>query len=335
MNFRRTLAGLFAIYVGLPFALRAQPNAPIEQFERTQRELQFQQTWRLAQTNNLEVPEFFPGENADVGPQRILRLIPRRTLFEVVADSQALYTDNAYLSDANKVGGALFINTLQAAFAPEPKKLGRGIFSPMLGFRSQWFNYDGAPLLDALDFNAQTAFINARYQISTWQFYAGFDFTRLLDQGHYNEAYREYVPTLAVQKFFPIRENLLVIVGGQFSYHATEAPPLMPFVASETNDRYDFAPSISLNYEIIPNLILQPFYRFQYTHYRSFSDNTQPAKSRVDFIHTVGGSLIYSFTKKFAARAFVSYENQDSNFSGVFDYHKFDAGGGLSFVLRF
>ena len=353
MKIRNLLAGLFAICLGLPAVLNAQPVPAVGQFERTQRELQLQRPIPLNLNTNIDAPEFYQGENTDVGPQRILRVNPRKNYFSAVADSQYFYSDNVYLSDGAKLDSTIFVNTIQVAFAPDAYKLGKGLFSPAIGFRSQWFNYglgmdhtDTTQVgtntvttgIDRLDFNAQTVFVNGRYQLNTWQFNAGFDFTRLLDQDKYEEAYREYVPTMGIQKFFPVGDNLVFNAGLQTSYHLTETMPLAPFQRSDVNDRFDGVVNISMTYQIVPRLVLQPFYRFQYTYYPHFSDNVVPWKEREDIIHSMGASATYYFTRNISARIFANYEIKNSDFSGTpseFSYHKFDAGGGLALNIRF
>lgn len=342
MKMRSLSAVLSALCLLIPAILRAQPTPSVEQFERTQNALPLPKTLRLNLSTNTEAPELYPGENADVGPQHILRLLKRKTLFEIVADSQYFYTDNPFLSDQNEARTALFVNTLQAAFAPEPVFWAKGQFAPAIGFRSQWFNYDldgNGDGLNRLDFNAQTAFLNARYQRNNWQLYGGLEFTRLLDQGSYQEAYREYAPTIGTLRFFPVNDSLIFIVGAQFSYHSTEVAPQGSLPTLEhVNNRYDGILNVSCNYEIVPRLFFQPFYRFQYTWYAGYSDRPTlafSAISRNDTINTFGASLIYYFNRNLGARIFVSYEMKAADYSQSFNYHKLDAGGGLSLNFRF
>jgi hypothetical protein len=327
------LAGLCAIF---SLRLQAQPTT-VERFENSQLAQPLPKPLVLNLSTNAEAPELYPGENADVGTQRILRLIPRRKYFEAAADSQYLYTDNPYLSDQNKQRTALFVNTIQVALAPDPYALGKAQFAPAVGFRSQWFNY-GLDLLNdglnRLDFNAQTAFLNGRYQLGAWQFYAGFDFTRLVEQGSYKEVYREYAPAFGIQRFFPVTDTLVFVAGVQFCYHLTSLPA-QNLPSLDVNDRYDGVVNVSLNYEATRRLFVQPFYRFQYTYYPGFSDAPIPAISRNDVINTFGTSLIYYFNKYVAARVFISYEMKASSYSVAFNYHKLDAGGGLSLDFRF
>jgi hypothetical protein len=342
MKLRAPLKILFAICACLPALLRGQSATSIQQFDRSQNTIPLPRVKPLNLSTNTEAPELYPGENTDVGPQRILRLKPHKTYFEIIADSQYFYTDNALLSDKTKTGTALFVNTIQGALAPEAYKLGTGQFSPMMGFRSQWFNYDLESHndgLNRLDFNAQTAFISGRQEWGNWQLFGGLDFTRILDQHAYTEGYREYVPAVALQRFFVLNDNLIFVAGMQFSYHFTRVPPSQPppfFVTrSEVNDRENCLVNLSLIWAIIPKLVLQPYYRFQYFHYPKFTDGTQAAIPRDDTVHTFGGSAAYYFTKSVALRAFTSYEIQDSSFASTFNYHKLDAGGGLSLDFRF
>ncbi len=337
MKTQNLAAMLSALCLLLPARLIAQPSAAVEQFQRTQSAPPLPKPLRLNLSTNAEAPELYPGENTDVGPQHILRVLRRKTYFELVADSQFLYTDNPFLSDQNKTRTSLFVNTVQAAFAPEPVWLGRAQLAAAIGFRSQWFNYDldgNVGGLNRLDFNAQTAFLNARYQRGPWQLYAGFDYTRLVDQGSYKEAYREYAPSLGLLRFFPVNDSLVFIVGAQFNAHLTEVP-LQGLPTRDVNDRYDGVLNVSCNYEIVPRLFLQPYYRFQYTWYPGYSDRAAAAISRNDTVNTFGASLIYYFHRNISARVFVSYEMKAADYSQSFNYHKLDAGGGLAVSLRF
>jgi len=339
MNTRKISTGLSALLLIATSVWAQQPNT-VQRYESIQTTPTLPQSLRLNLSTNTEAPELFPGENADVGSQRILKLIPRRKYFEIAADSQYLYTDNPFLTQPTKAPTSLFVNTIQAAFAPDPYFIGKDQFAPSVGFRSQWFNYDlldgAGDGLNSLDFNAQTAFINARYQKGLWQYFLGFEFIRLVDQPGYHEAYREYTPTIGVQRFVPITDNLIFAAGLQLSYHLTQLPE-QNLPKLDVNDRYDGIINLSLNYEAVPKLFLQPYYRFQYTFYPNFADLPSPAPSnkRNDVINTFGTAVVYYFNQNVAVRLFASYEMKASSFSTVYNYHKLDAGGGLSLNFRF
>jgi predicted porin len=113
---------------------------------------------------------------------------------------------------------------------------------------------------------------------------------------------------------------------------------------TDANDRLDNALSFSFAYLVIPNLVVQPFYRVQYTYYSHFSDNTfnvsaiDSEKGRNDLLNDFGVTLFYQFNKNFAARVFVDYEVQNSDYKAIPDsveFHNLNAGAGLSLDVRF
>ena len=328
MKVRITILGVALICSGLSTHLCAQP-VPVQQYNEQQKIRLFPEPFKEFGTST-NAPELYPGENEDVGPQEILRLRARHTLFEVLADSQYMYTDNNRLSEDHKIDTGLAINTVQFALAPSSYPIGPGQFSPRVGFRSQWYNYGLGPgrREDVLDFNAQTVFALAQYRHKKWDFGVEFDYTRLLDQNHYNEFYTEFTPALVAQRNFTINDNLLFTVSWQGMYHFTTVDP---FPREDVNDRLDNTLGLTLSYQVIDKLILQPFYRFQHTYY----PNTAFNESRNDYLNIVGTAVSYYFTPRFAARAFVTGSFRESDDSNTPSYEKFDAGLGGTFVLRF
>ena len=73
--------------------------------------------------------------------------------------------------------------------------------------------------------------------------------------------------------------------------------------------------------------MLQPFYQFEYSHYTRVS--------RDDFLNSFGLTLYCPLTKNISLRAFVGYD--DLNTDGLFaqDYEQLNAGGGLNLFIRF
>src|SRR6185312_7273248 len=74
----------------------AQPSAStaVQQQQNFQQSASQQQLLSSLKAGT-NAPELYAGEDADVGPQNILLAVPRRTYFEVKADSEYLWTDNA------------------------------------------------------------------------------------------------------------------------------------------------------------------------------------------------------------------------------------------------
>src|SRR5208283_2540044 len=102
MKTTKTVASLSLVcIVGAAVSLRAQQlNAPgaVEQMQNFQQNLEQQQPLINVRTGT-NAPEIYPGENTDIGPQHVMRIIPHRTYWEVRADSEYLYTDNAQLTE--------------------------------------------------------------------------------------------------------------------------------------------------------------------------------------------------------------------------------------------
>ena len=307
----------------------AQP-VPVQQFNNEQQRRQFQEPL-VGITTSTNAPELYPGENEDVGPQAILKLNRSRTLFDMSVDTQFMYTDNNRLTDDNKIDTALAINTVQFAVAPTAYALGPGEFAPSIGFRSQWYNYGlgAGESEDVLDFNAQTVFALMQYQYQQrWVFGGGLDYTRLLDQQKYNEFYTEITPHLFVQRSFPIRDNLAFSASWQGMYHFTTVDPLPK---SDVNDRVDNTLGLVLSYQPIEKLVLQPFYRFQYTYYPDTAFNTD----RSDYFNIVGAAVSYYFTPRLVARIFATGTFRESDDSNISSYQKFDTGIGAFFAVNF
>lgn len=322
-----------ACLLATALAAHAQPAA-IQQLQSSQRQMQIAAPTELRAGTN--APDLYPGENVDVGPQRILRVNrPQRALgstwFEAQLDSQVFFTDNANFGRSDqRIGSGVFVNTAQAALAPTPYEIGPGKFAPAIGFISQWYNYEEKQM-SALDFNAQTVFANARYLLGRWQFSLGGTFTRLLNQDDYSETYREWMPTFSVQHAFSLRDDLTLVVGDAVSYHFSHVP-LIPGSSTDLNDHFDNLVFASLNWQFSQSWLLQPFFRFQYSYY---SQDSLLQSERSDCVTGVGINLMYSFNQRASLRAFCGYTTKTSDDDNTADYDEMNGGIGGSFNLRF
>lgn len=332
------LAALAVIFV-LP--ARAQlPNAS-QQVETLQQRNQIQQSEPFLGTN---VPALYEGESSDIGPQSIVQTKPRRTWIEAYGDEQYFYTDNMFLADHDKQGADALVSTVQAALAPTPFDFHGGQLAPRVGYQQEWFNYDlarsdTAPVynfntmtfqtlsLDSFDFNVSTVFGDVTWRQQNWLFTVGADYRTLLDSGTYHEFYHEYVPRLTIVRDFPLSPTKDISIGyeGDYRYTDTWNPPTG--YGGNYNDRTDQGVFVVGNWRLCQYAILQPFYRFEYSHYT--------ALHRDDFLHSMGLTVYFPVTKNVALRGFVSYD--DLNTDGLFaqDYEKLDAGGGLNLFVRF
>jgi hypothetical protein len=318
------LAGLFAI------SAPAQTPGAVEQVDKVQQQRDRAQA---ATGGNESAPELYPGESSDVGPQSVLRVKPRRTWFDAQADVQFFYTDNMFLTDANKIDTMVLLSTVQLAIAPTPFEEACGTYAPRVGYRHQWFNFglDGKEYypgfkLSEFDFNVQTVFTDLTWSRENWQAQIGFDYQRLLTSSDYHETYHEYVPRWGVQRTFRLCDRSSLAVGYEGNYRFTEQ---RNFYFADLNDRTDQALFATCTYSLCRHAVIQPFYRFKYTQFINY-----PGPDRHDTLHSFGASLYWLVCPNFNVRFFAGYDIKCSNLSYV-NYNRFDAGGGVNLNFRF
>jgi hypothetical protein len=323
-----------------------QQQPAIQQLQNMQQQqLQLQAPSPELRTGT-NAPELYSGENADIGPQRILQVgpnaRPRRNYFDGQLDTQVFFTDNANYSGPStaRIESWVFVNTAMLAFAPDPYDLGPGKFSPSLGFSSQWYNYSSGRM-KPLDFDAQTVFANLRYVLGKWQFDTGANYTRLLAQdahtigpvsySAYSETYREWLPYLSVQRVLPVNDAVALIVGDSLSYHCTRVAPNSA-ARDDVNDHLDDTLFLTLNWQITSHLCAQPFYRFEYCYYRH---DTLLDGGRNDYLNSFGLNLVYSFNQHVSLRTFYSYTTVRTDDLYASTYDEVNGGLGATLDVRF
>lgn len=329
-----TLAGLLLAAAFSPAS--AQVPGAINQVDSAQQRRQMEESMKTL-TDGDNAPEFYAGESSDVGPQSVVVATLRPTHFEAQADVQFFHTDNMFLLEDTRQSAEVLLSTVQFALAPTAYKLGDGWLSPRLGYRHQWFNFglDGAKLdnstsleLSDFDFNAQTAFVDTRWRHDNWIVEGGFDFTRLMDSSGYEDFYQEYVPRWGVQRLFPLCETSTLSVGYEGDYRFTDATSLPSFLPSDVMDRTDHALFAACTMALCKHAVIQPFYRFKYTHFTE-GDN------RDDYLHSAGLGIYGFVTRNITVRAFVNYDARESSEDQVPEYRQFNAGGGVNVTVRF
>ena len=326
---------------------RAQNPGVSAQVDSAQRLRSIQSTLPGA-TN--AVPEFYEGETSDIGPQSVLQVKRKRTWIEAFADEQFFFTDNVFLANHNPQSANVLISTVQAALAPSPFQAGDGLLSPRIGYQQEWFSYGLAGSdsvrvypsqkkinIDQFDFNAGTVFSDVAWRWQNWTFTVGGDYRRLLNSGDYSEFYHEFVPRWAVRRDFQLCDAFTLTVGYEGDYRFTEsAPPFFSNTVSSTkpliypdtfNDRTDQSLVLVGNWQFCPHMIVQPFYRLQYSHYTQIT--------RDDWLNSLGLTLYCPVTQQISLRAFVGYDILNTDGFYVQDFQKLDAGMGLNLTVSF
>lgn len=328
MKFYRAFVGA-AFFLICAKTLHAQPAA-VQQLQNNQIERQLPVPMPNL-TPGTNAPELYQGENMDVGPQRILRLKPRTTYFDLLFDSQFFYTDNAnFAQQPAAIGSAVFVNTVQATLAPPASRLGPGQFAAAIGLSSQWYNY-GDNRVASLDFDAQTFFVSGKYTLGKWQFGPGMNLTRLVNQENYNETYREFLPNFSVQRVIPLNDRMFFSLGDLVDYHLTRVPGALG-TRTDINDRFDDIASLTFTWQITGHFIVQPFYRFQYSYYQH---NALATSDRNDFLQSFGLTAAYYFNKNISLRAFYNYNRRQTDDPATPAYLEMNGGLGATLDIRF
>lgn len=345
-------AFLSGFYLSLALGgARAQiPNAS-QQVDSVQQRRQLESvSSSLAGTN--AVPEFYEGETGDVGPQSVLQFKPRRTFVEASADEQYFFSDNVFLANQGKQGADVLVSTVSAAFAPTPYEFAGGLLSPRVGYQQQWFNYgllasDTVHVYDPsktpavyysslgkFDFNASTVFSDVAWRRQNWTLTLGGDYRRLLDSGNYDEFYHEFAPRWSAGYELSLGKSTSLFMAYEGDYRFTEStppaapnPPASPIYPNTFNDRTDQGLVLSGSWRLCSHAMLQPFYRFQFTHYTSIN--------RDDFLNSFGLALYCPITRQISLRTFASYDIANTDGFYVQNYRSLNAGGGLNLTVRF
>lgn len=343
-----------ASVVALASTALGQTSGAIQQVDNVQQQRNLAQSAKSYQDGD-SAPELYPDETTDVGPQTVLKVKPRHTLFEAMADAQYFYTDNVFLTENHRHDADVLVSTAEFALAPTAYDFGGGKLAPRVGYEHQWFDFGLAhdhrvevynyhlggtefAHLNLFDFNSQTAFTDAQWTKDNWVVEAGFDFRRLLSTSDYDEFYKEYVPRWDVQRLLPLCEHAALIVGYTGDYRFGDPKPVIfgPFGGTSTRlnpdlgDRTDQALFINYNQILCSHAVLQPYYQVRYTHFTDSAIGT-----RNDLLSSVGAALYLTICPHFEIRTFVDYNTRFSDNRFVSEYHQFDGGGGVNVTVRF
>ena len=352
-------------------AAQAADNA-IRQVETLQREqaTREQQAQAVAKPAAQEgdIPETYPGENADLGPQMLLKqkAPQRKPLFEFSSDTMFTWTSNALgapHSQGNKREdtGAV-AETFSLALAPEPIAVPGGKLSLRTGYRHLFYIYDAsnksAPL-NRNNFEMSTLFMGANFNfLEKWNAGIGLDYNRILfqkrnwdlvqrplDPSNWSEGYVEYSPNWSLSRNIGLAEKLNLSVSYNGAYHFSRTDSVDGY--SRAGDKWENGVSLSLIWAPLEKLVLIPNVRL--THYLYTQSQTAGGDydelrflgvraleiHRQDRTLSPGLTVMYSLTPRVSLRFSVSGEFRHSTDPASSGVRKFDAGGGVSFSVKF
>jgi len=296
-------------------------------------------------------PETYPGENADLGPQTLLKQKPKaKPLFELSADTMFTWTTNA-TGDATGKHAAITAETWSLALAPEAKDIGIGKLGWHAGYRQLFWMYDVwriHPELNGNNFMMSSAFLSSNLSFKeNWNASLGLDYNRIMndsgvaaepnqwrlgrlaDASKWTEVYTEWNPNWSLSRNIGLGDKAGLTLGYNGGYHFTKTDP-NPLTWS--SDHLDSGVSLTLSLTPIEKWVIQPGVRFNYQVY------TQPQNAgghRSDRTLSPGLTVLWMPSERWSVRASFGSEFKYSSNADTPNYHKFEGSTGVSFTYKF
>ena len=319
------------------FRLAAQTADAIGQVDNSQQRRALERSADAALKPGDTAPESYAGEASDVGPQTVIRYPQGRTWIQASTDVSYYRTDNYFQLKDFRQEADVLLSSIEVALAPTAFDVGGGELLPRIGYRHQWYDFgllggtiDGATTkLNEFDFNAGTAFADVNWRRAGWNFGGGVDYTRLVGTGSGDEFYSEWTPRWNASWSHPLCPKSSVTLGYDGDYRFSDPSGTYLLAGRYNLDRTDHALTAMLNFALCPHALLQPYYRFKYTHFTGSPD-------RDDYLHTLGLAVYCPLGQNAGIRFFTSWENRKvTGTDTADDYAKFDIGGGVNLTFRF
>ncbi len=312
-----------------------------------------------------EPPETYPGENDDLGPQKLLKKKKRKPLFDFSSDTMLTWTTNALSSGRQKTDrttglktdpardSGVLAETLSLAFAPQPLDIGIGKLGIRAGYRHLLYAYNAlqSSRLNKNSFEMGTAFVGTNLTfLDNWNASLGLDYNRILklsstssspfkhalDGGNLQESFVDWSPNWSLMRSITLTDKLSMMVMYSGAYHFTDVDPVSgkPRDGSNRNDKLDDTLMTSLMYSINSKWMLQSSFRVTHGLY------TEPNAFEVhrrDITFSPGFSVIWTPAPQLSFRASAGGEFRKSNLNdgSAPDYRKFESAVGISAMLKF
>jgi hypothetical protein len=299
-----------------------------------------------------DIPETYPGENADLGPQMLLKqkAPQRKPLFEFSTDTMFTWTSNALgapQAQGKRDDTGAVAETLSLAFAPEPIALGGGKLSLRAGYRHLFYMYDvsnsSAPL-NLNNFEMSSLFIGANFTFKeNWNASLGLDYNRILfqkrdwdlahsplDPSNWSEGYVEYKPNWSLSRNIGLTDKLNLSVSYSGAYHFSRTDP-SGGSAVDIGDNWENGLALSLIWAPVDKLLLIPGFRL--THY-AYTEQ-QLAGHRQDRTMNPNLTVMYALSQRVSLRFSTGAEFRHSTLAQNSGVRKYDIGGGVTITLKF
>lgn len=284
-------------------------------------------------------------EFEDVGEQRLLVGKAPHDWFSALADAQAYWTDNAALTENNRVSSDISVISAQAALRLPEIDLAGGELLFSSGYRYQDFYYGALSgrtnhdvnasgiKLDQLNFRTHTGFVRGDWT-NAGGWFAGTEgrFTAYISSDSNKTTYQEWSPSVYGGRVVSLGEQDFLTLSADADYRFTHTMFTLGAVGSDLNDRYDLGANFAYAHVFGEHWVIQPSYRFQYSGFTEGAGTTN--KSRRDFTHSLTLTAAYVINRNFSLRTYASYEARDS-VNAPDDYRAGTVGAGAMASVNF
>jgi hypothetical protein len=250
----------------------------------------------------------------DLGEQQILRRTETYQPFVVSVSVPIYWTSNVALTNSGEQSDVIISPVAAVAYQPRIAK----DVTAYIGVRDQQFYYGRLTDFDFGSFDVEVGLTYTVPQFYNLILHAGYDYNRLTEKNSFNDFFSNHIFVLSAE--MPLRisraQQLSFGIDTNISMGATPEGPR----------RHDFDAFVGYSVQMTRALTLSASGRVVVHDYVQ--------GDRVDVSEMIALNATYSITKLLSASALASFAANQSNHS-VFDYQVGDAGGAISFSIRF
>jgi hypothetical protein len=250
----------------------------------------------------------------DLGEQQILRRNENYQPFVASVSVPIYWTSNVALTNSGEQDDLIISPVAAVAYQPRIAK----DITAYISVRDQQFYYDRLTDFDFGSFDAEVGLTYTVPQFYNLILHAGYDYNRLTKKNSFESFYSNHIFVISAELPFRISRSQQLSIGidSNISMGATPDGPR----------RHDFDGYIGYSVALTRALVVAASGRV------TVHDYVQG--DRLDVTEMVALNATYAITKLISANALFSFAANQSNHS-VFDYQVTDAGGTLSFAIRF
>jgi hypothetical protein len=309
---------LRALLCGVCFiALVAGVSAQTSQLDRAQmaRDQAVTAPGPTVTTTGVEGNEIVASPNdADLGEQQILRRTEAYQPFLVSVDVPFYWTSNVALTNQGEQSDFLVSPVAAIAYQPRVTK----DITAFVLVRDQQFYYDRFSDLDFGSFDVEVGLTYTVPQLHNLILHVGYDYNRLTKKNSFDDFFSNHVLLFTAAVPVRIDRAQQMFIGGDINISMTGTP--------DGPRRHDFDGYLTYSAQLTRALFASVSGRIVLHDY--------VLTERVDVTELLALNLTYVVNKWMSASAIASVAANQSN-NHIFDYEVGNAGGTVSFSIRF